>query len=542
MPKELFTDIEYRPLVSRKLTLETCQKYGYGIAHDGQSTWQVAPYRNQDGELVGQHLRGPDKTFRWRGSPKDLQLFGQHLFANGGKMVIVTEGEIDCLSLSQVQGNKWPVVSLANGAGSAVKAFKDNIEWLESFEKVVICFDMDKPGQEAAQQAAQVLSPGKAYIMELPLKDPNDMLKAGRTEELVNSIWQARPYRPDGIIGGEDLWAEIIKPPEKSYSTPYRKLNVMTEGIRKKELWLFTAGSGIGKSTVVHEIAYHLMMHEGLTIGVMALEESKRRAAERYLSIYLNKPLHLTREGVTEEDLRAAYKATIGQEGRFFLYDHFGSSDIDTLMSRIRYMAVSCGIDFLVLDHISIVVSGLRDAGDNERKQIDQLMTALRSLVEDTGIGVLGVVHLKRPAQGESWNDGKEPSLTDLRGSGGLEQLSDTVVALCRDQRDEEHGNESRMIVLKNRYTGVIGEVDTLRYDNRTGRLTAIDKPDDNPFRSEENYEAQTESETPVREHYAKSKRKYDGAQNPEASAAQMVGMADAQERPDGPLEGEVDF
>lgn len=540
MAKELFKDLEFKPITSRKLTLETCQKYGYGIAHEDQSTWQVAPYRNTSGELVGQHLRGPDKTFRWRGSPKDLQFFGQHLFSGGGKMLVITEGEIDCLSVSQVQGNKWPVVSLPNGCTSAVKSFKDNIEWLESFEKVIICFDMDEPGRKAAHEAAAVLSPGKAFIMELPMKDPNDMLKAGRTEELIHAIWQARPYRPDGIVSGTDLWAEIIKKPEKGYTTPYRKLNTMTEGIRKRELWLFTAGSGIGKSTVVHEIAYHLMMTEGQTIGVMALEESKKRAAERYLSIYLNKPLHLSREGITEDELRTAYEATIGKEGRFYLYDHFGSSDIDTLMSRIRYLAVSCEIDFLVLDHISIVVSGLRDAGSDERKQIDQLMTALRSLVEDTGIGVLGVVHLKRPAQGESWNEGKEPSLTDLRGSGGLEQLSDMVVALSRNQRDEEHGNESKLIVLKNRYTGVIGVADTLEYNNRTGRLIAIETPDDNPFGKGED-ETETKTETSVRSHHAGKTREADVETGEETTPEEMVGVVDAQSG-SGPVEGELDF
>lgn len=545
--RELLTDLEYISLDKRKLTAETCRKYGYGVMSENGKPYQVAPYYDKDGNLVAQHLRGADKTFSWRGQPKNLQLFGQHLFAGGGKMVVVTEGEIDCLTVSQVQGNRWPVVSLANGAGSAVKAFKDNLEWLESFDKVVICFDMDEVGRKAASNAAQVLSPGKAYVMELPLKDPNDMLKAGKTEELVNCIWQAHPYRPDGIICGADLWEEIIKPPQVGYKTPFPKLNTMTEGIRKKEIWLFTAGSGIGKSTIVHELAYDLLMNHNCTIGVMALEESKRRAAERYLSIYLNKPLHLSREGVSEEELKAAYDATIGQEGRFFLYDHFGSSDIDTLMSRIRFMAVTCNIDFLVLDHISIVVSGLRDAGTDERKQIDILMTALRSLVEDTGIGVLGVVHLKRPPQGESWNEGKEPSLTDLRGSGGLEQLSDTVVALSRNQKDEENGNKVKLVVLKNRFTGVIGTVDTLEYCPRTGRLVVCPSPDDNPFGKVEVNETQSKTEkssqkTAMGKRKAKSKSAVSVPQGEtEVPPEKVVGLVDASVG-SGPVEGELDF
>lgn len=545
--RELLTGLDYVSLNKRKITAETCQKYGYGVTTVGDKTYQVAPYYDQDNNLVAQHLRGADKSFSWRGQPKNLQLFGQQLFSGNGKMVVVTEGEIDCLTVSQVQGNKWPVVSLTNGVGSAVKAFKDNLEWLESYEKVVICFDMDEPGRKAAEQAAQVLSPGKAYVMELPLKDPNDMLQAGKTEELINRIWQAKPYRPDGIISGADLWDEIIKEPEKGYKTPFHKLNTMTEGIRKKELWLLTAGSGIGKSTIVHELAYDLMMNHGCTIGVMALEESKRRAAERYLSIYLNKPLHLSREGVTEEQLKAAYDATIGQEGRFYLYDHFGSSDIDTLMSRIRFMAVTCNIDFLILDHISIVVSGLRDAGTDERKQIDTLMTMLRSLVEETGIGVLGVVHLKRPPQGESWNEGKEPSLTDLRGSGGLEQLSDMVIALSRNQTDEEQGNKVKLVVLKNRFTGVIGAADVLEYIPRTGRLVPSSESDDSPFGKVETNEIDRKTESPsqkrdVAKRTRKKRNNIPSETGEEVATPQMVGMADAEIGTDGPLEGEVDF
>lgn len=539
MPKALIQNLNIQALPARSLTLDTCQKFDYAIAHEGDnSTWQVATYRDHDGNPAAQHLRGRDKVFRWRGNVEGLQLYGQHLWRTGGKMIIVTEGEIDCLTVSQVQGNKWPVVSIPNGVSSAPKAFKDNIEWLETFEKVVICFDMDEPGQKAAQQVAQLLSPGKAYIMQLPLKDPNDMLKAGKVQELINAIWQSAPYRPDGIVSGADLWDELIKPPEPGYTTLYPQLDTMTAGIRKRELWLFTAGSGIGKSTIVHEIAYHLMMTHNLKIGIMALEESKRRAAERYLSIHLNKPLHLTREGITQEQLRQAYEETIGKGERFFLYDHFGSTDIDTLMGKIRYLAVSCGIDFLVLDHISIVVSGLKDAGDNERKQIDLLMTSLRSLVEETGIGVLGVVHLKRPEKGESWNAGKKPSLTDLRGSGGLEQLSDTVIALSRNQNDEDTGNTAQLTVLKNRHTGITGDADQLQYDNRTGRLTALPKA--SPFDKDDKEEQNSVNQQPMETLPAPEMEKRPHKRSPVKK--NTVGKTEKSVQGPVPLDGETDF
>ena len=466
---------EYPQMHKRKLSEDTLRKFGYKCYMKNNEVWHVAPYYNKNLDLIAQHLRGPNKKFLWRGCNEGVQLFGQQLWNNSGaKRVVVTEGEIDCMTVSQVQDNKWPVVSIPGGVGSAVQAIRDNIEWLSGFETVILCFDSDEPGQKAAKEAAQLLPPGKAAIAHLPLKDPSDMMVAGRSKELMDCLWQAPVYRPEGILDGTTLWDELMKEPEKGILTPYPKLNEATLGIRHGELWLFTAGSGIGKSTVVHEIGYKMLMEDKLKIGVMALEESKRRTAERYLSIYLNTPLHINREGISEGKLKEAFDATIGQQPcRFELYDHFGSTNIDLLIGKMRYMFVGLGVDMIILDHITIVVSGLEgnEISEGERRTLDILMTKLRSLVEETGKTVIAISHLKRPEQGKSWNEGREPRLTDLRGSASLEQLSDVVVALARDQSDEENANRGKLLVLKNRPIGITGEAGFVQYDNETGRL-----------------------------------------------------------------------
>lgn len=473
-----YDNLLFRELGKRNITQITTEHFGYGIARVNGKTAQVAPYYDQSGNLVAQHIRFADKTFIWKGDSKDVQLFGQHLWRNSGRMVVVTEGEIDALSVSQLQGNKWPVVSVPGGAQGAKKAIQRNLEWLERFQTVVLCFDMDEPGQKAARECAALFSPGKARISRLPLKDANDMLVAGRGDELINALWGAKEFRPDGIVNGADLWDIVKNPPTPGYSLPYPKLSNLIQGVRKGELLLFTAGSGIGKSTVVHEIAYHLMMEHGQSLGILALEESLKRAGERYLSIYLNTPLHISHEGVSEEQLREAFNATCGN-GRFWLYDHFGSTEVENLLSKIRYLIVGCGCDFIVLDHISIAVSGLDEVEESERKTIDRLMTALRSLVQETGAGILAVVHLRRPGQGKSYNEGRQVSLTDLRGSGSLEQLSDIVIAFERNQQ----GSQPNLLtsrVLKNRPIGFTGKADMLFYTNETGRLSVSD--DDCPF------------------------------------------------------------
>ena len=468
--------LEYLPLKQRGLDKETCQKFAYGITRYGreQELCHAASYHDARGNLCAQHIRMKDKKFAWIGDASQAVLFGQRIWRGKGKRLIITEGEIDCLTVSMLQDNRWPVVSLPNGAQSAARAIKASLEWIECFEQVVFAFDMDEPGQRAAQECALLLSPGKALIATLPEKDANACLLSGKSKELLSALWDARPFRPDGIVAGAELWEKVLAPPPTGYDIPFQALNTRLHGLRLGELCLFTAGSGIGKSTFVNELAYHLMMEHGLSLGVMALEESVERNLRRYLGIHLNKPIWLAGEQVAETNLRAAFDAVTG-EGRWYAYDHFGSSDIDTLLAKLRYLAVGLGCKVIVLDHISIVVSALDEStGETERKTIDRLMTRLRSLIEETGILVLAVVHLKRPDKGKSYNEGRQVSLTDLRGSGALEQLSDIVVALERDQQGEEPDLAS-IRVLKNRPIGDVGACGFARYDRATGRLLSTE-------------------------------------------------------------------
>lgn len=482
---ESCTDGEYSALPLRKLTLETCKLFNYkcGTTNSGEPV-QMAQYYGQHGE-TGIHYRTKDKRFWWTGGLQHPQLFGQHLW-RGGRRVIITEGELDAMSLSQVQGNKWPVVSLPSGAAGAAKAIKDNLEFIESFKEVILAFDMDEAGRKAVNDVAPLITPGKAYILNIALKDASDMLQAGKAEQLVTAVWQAAPYRPDGIINGADLFGEVLKEPAQGFEVSIPKLCTAIRGIHTGTLMLLTAGSGIGKSTIAHEIAYELLTKYNQTIGILALEENPKRVADRYIGIYLNKPIHLDHTGVTEEQLKDAFNHTLGK-GNLWIYDHFGSQEADILMSKIRYMAISLKCDFILLDHISIAISGLDEIikGD-ERKLIDILMTRLRSLVEETGVGIIAVCHLKNPPQGKSYSKGLEVELNALRGSGTLSHIPDFVIALERDQQGQ-HPNIAKIRILKNRHTGICGLMDTMLYNPDTGRLLVTD--DACPFNEEEEQE-----------------------------------------------------
>lgn len=471
---------EIQDLPKRGIREDTTRMWSYRVGEVSGRRAQLAYYLDpQSRRPVACKVRYPDKSFTWIGSPKDIPLYGQWLWRDGGKMVVITEGEVDALSVSQAQANKWPVVSVPNGAQGAAKSIRKSLDWLNKFESVVFMFDMDEPGRAAALECAKLLPPGKAKIANLSMKDANELLVAGRGSEIIDAIWGASVYRPDGIVSAADLWESVSTDDiVSSVEYPYTKLTEVTKGIRKGELVTITAGSGIGKSLFCREIAYDLINRHKWKVGYIALEENTRRTVMGMMGIHLNKPIHISSVEVSKTEMREAFDAVTPN---LFLYDSFGSVDPENLIERLRYMATGLECDALFLDHISIAISGLEDI--DERRALDVMMTKLRSLVEETGVSMFVVSHLKRPSQGDKGHEqGLQVSLSQLRGSHAIAQLSDMVIGLERNQQGE-NPNETVVRVLKNRFSGETGVTGALTYSIDTGRLTEQPfKPEDTPF------------------------------------------------------------
>ncbi len=463
-----------KSIPDRGISQQTCEKYG--VTQDEGKHYY--PYADTTGNLVAVKTRTvADKSFSIGGTFGTATLFGQHLFHGGGKYVTVYEGELDALAGYQLTGSQWPSVSIRNGAQAALKDCKAQYEWLNSFESVVICFDADEPGKKAAKEVAELFG-NKAKIVQHKsgYKDACDYLAGGATKEFVNEWWRASPYVPDGIINAADLWEEISKPePVAEAQYPWAGLNKLLYGIRPAELITVTAGSGLGKSQFLREILYNLLKTTSWNIGGLFLEESTRKTARSIMSLHANKLLHLPDTPTTEQELKEAFDATLGSN-RIYLFDHFGSSDVDNISNRIRYMAKACDCRVVFLDHISIVVSG-QDLGD-ERKAIDNMMTKLRTLVQELNITLICVSHLRRPQGNQGHEDGGSVSLSQLRGSGAIAQLSDAVITLERNSMAENESERhlTKIAVAKNRYNGETGPACKLQYNGYTGRMVEVEE------------------------------------------------------------------
>jgi len=463
----------------RRLSQETCGRFGVTVEYSstGEIQKHFYPYYNtESGEICAAKVRDvKTKGFHATGDMSGAGFFGQQQ-CSGNKYITITEGELDALSVYEMFNKQYDVVSLRSGASNAAKEIKEQLEWLESYENIVICFDNDKAGDAALEQVKDLFSPNKLKICKLPVKDASDMLMANRVKDFTQLWWNAKVYRPDGIVAGTETWDKLVEKRQvKSIPYPWEGLNHITRGHRPYELVTITSGSGMGKSQFIREIEYDLLRRCEGNIGVLALEEDLARTSLGIMSVAANRPLHLE-EDTPVDELRPFWEATLGT-GRYYLFDHWGSTSADNLLSRVRYMAKALDCRYVVLDHLSIVVSS-QESGD-ERKAIDEIMTKLRTLVAETGISLFLVSHLRR-SQGKAHEDGAQISLGELRGSQAIAQLSDIVIGMERDQQNanEDIRNTTTVRVLKNRYTGETGPACWLQYDRGTGRMKEVANPE----------------------------------------------------------------
>ena len=420
------------------------------------------PYYNDSGQVVGFKIKSKKKEFHYEGQGTD-QLFGQHLFPTSGKRIVITEGELDAASCYEVMSG-WPMVSLPHGAASAKKDLQKAIPFLQGYQEIVLFFDNDEAGRTATELASGILPAGRVKVARLDnYKDASDALQAGDTDCIRKAIWDAKPYRPDGIIDGKSLFDVVTAPTEEAvWEYPFKGMNEKLHGIRYGELITITAGTGSGKTSFVREIASKLCQ-KGETVGILELEANNKRTALGLMSAAVGKALHIGEH--EEKELKEAFDATLAN-WNVYLFDGFGSFDPDVIYNRIEYLASGLECRIIFLDHLSILLSGLD--GD-ERRMIDSTMTRLRSLVERTGITLYLVSHLRRSnSDSNSHEEGGRVSLGQLRGSHSISQISDTVIALERDQQSEDANNITTVRVLKNRYSGEVGVATRLTYDLST--------------------------------------------------------------------------
>ena len=481
----LVTDWVPAELSKRGISLKTCQKWKYGIGTVGNKKVQVANYID-DGQIVAQKVRFANKEMLTLGDFKSAGLYGKHLWRDGGKKVCITEGELDALSVSQLFGNKWPVVSIPNGAQGAAKAIKKDLEWLMKFDEVIFMFDNDEAGHAATEACVGLLPPGTAKIATFDLKDANEMLVAGRGSEVVDAFWSAREYRPDGIVSIGSLKEEALKPIVMGIPWPWAGLTKATHGRRDGELYGLGAGTGIGKTDVFTQIICHDAVNLNIKCGVLYLEQHPIETVRRVAGKLAGKKFHLPNKEVdpvdgedwTTGELAEAIDTLDGTEN-IELFNHFGTMDWETIEAKIRYMVVSLGCKHVFLDHLTAMAAHAED----ERKELESILADMAGLAQELHFCFHYISHLATP-DGKPHEEGGRVYLRHFKGSRAIGYWTHFAIALERDQQDDDLDARltTTLRVLKDRYTGAAtGYTTGLRYNLDTGILTEVPLPSKKP-------------------------------------------------------------
>ena len=471
----LISDVTVTGLRARKITEETCKHFDYGTAEFKGETVQVAPYFDSEGKLVAQKVRTKNKDFKVLGSLDTALPFGAQAFPKTGRMLVVTEGEIDAMSMSQVQGNKWPVVSISCGAGAQIRKYiAKHLEYFKGFEKVVLMFDADGPGQQAAKDAAAVIGT-RAHIAELPLKDANEMLQAGRTEELIDRMWKAKQYRPEGIVEISSLKDAVKEKPAEGLSWWTPALTRLTYGVRLGEIHTFGAGTGVGKTDLFTQQMAHMVRQYNVPIGVFALEQKPAETAKRIAGKLAGKTFHVPDAGWAETDLDTAWDEL--KKHKVFLYDSFGVNEWGSIREKIEFLFHTEGVKYFFVDHLTALVSD----PSKEREELETLMGEMGSLVAKLGITVFLVSHLATP-EGKPHEEGGRVTIRHFKGARAIGFWSHFMYGLERNQQSDEEAERTTttLRVLKDRYTGrATGQTVYLGYEPDTGLLFETTNPED---------------------------------------------------------------
>lgn len=525
-PKEKLKDVLLYPFMDvseRGIRKETCEKFGIRTAvdpTDGKTPIaHYFPYYDQKGKLCGFKKRDLtlDKNDKYHFTAigkvgVECKLFGQHVaesIERPKKTLYQVEGEWDAVSVfqsmqDQVKGTAYAglepfVVSVSCGTKNAVESVMHNADFVKSFQEIVLANDNDCAteqdkkigivrGAECNENlAAALMHPETKYIQyPTEYKDPSDMLQDGEGNALAKLFqFGKKPFKAEKILTASDISMETLleERPEGVYTKVFPKLDAKLHGFRPYELVVLTAPSNVGKSLITSEIMYKFV-EAGEVCGFICLEEGVKETMQRMIAkrckVNYNKFKENPLQVASQEQIQDAYN-WLTQERSVFFLDHFGSLQINDLMNKIKSFVFANKVKYLLVDHLSMIFSG--STNENERKEVDLLMTHLAAFCAANEVCIIAVSHLNRSIAADfkppKQKDGKDPeswwvpvTKEAMRSSASLEQLAWTVLGLEPQVLATKERGHVRLTVLKNRTHGYLGICDEFIIDDHTGEVT----------------------------------------------------------------------
>lgn len=498
----------FAAIADRGIGKDICERYGVQV---GNSNGPVVIHNfYNDGMLIDQKVRstGDKNKQYWTLGSKTNRLFGMDRVGEPRDIpIVITEGEYDALCIAQETG--LPAVSITKGAPGAAKQLGQNLEWLQQWKSVILCFDNDEAGNEAVNKSVKMFETTPVKVVKLPLKDANDMVLAGKGKQLKQYIWDAETVRKPTMVNLKDIKDQILVQPKCGVDWPWPSMTEITFGMRTSEITVVVAAEGIGKTEFIKDIVSG-HMKQNKKIGLFSLEQDVEESAQRLIASYLNKTIYIPDSD--EWDSKEIEEAIEHFSDSVYLYDSSaGGLTLDKLVINLKFLKNVHGVDLVVIDNLTALCANPYIDGKrmSATKYVGEVMTKLQEVTRQLKIHVIIAAHtnkdqiqLKRSfgssaksmetlmattveemskitnAPGTTWESGRVPNTSHILGSGNTARLADHVIALSRNKEAEDE-LERRTTYVKFLKTGRKNPARTkngfrLLYDFDHGKLEEI--------------------------------------------------------------------
>jgi replicative DNA helicase len=242
-------------------------------------------------------------------------------------------------------------------------------------------------------------------------------------------------------------------------STGFLDLDRLTAGFQPGDLVVVAARPGMGKSSFMLSIAWHLALNENMPLAIFSLEMSKEQLMLRLFSMLSGVPLQNLRQGyVRDDDWEKVVDAALKISSKDIYIDDNPNLTTTELRIKSRKLKQEKGIGIIFVDYLQLL--GVPYRRSSRQEEVAEISKSLKALAKELNIPVVALAQLSRQVEHRS---DKRPQLADLRESGQIEQDADLIIFIHRPEYykkyppPEEEGL-AEIIVAKQRQgpTGIV--------------------------------------------------------------------------------------
>lgn len=500
--KEFFDGLKIKNLIDRHIRGQFAKLYDVRVGHDAEGKVVRHYYPvHSFGEWCGAKCRELPKGFQWGHLGRmwgHVDMFGMHtlkaVLDSGTRKhkLLVVGGECDAMAAQQMlvesqagtqyASRLYHVWSPTKGE-NCMEQIIANREHINQFKEIIWGFDADEVGQRMNREAAR-LFPSKSKVLLYPAgcKDANKCLKAGMHKEFVDSWFNPSEVNAGSKIKSIHQLSDAAKVlPSAGKSWPWSGMNRITIGLRDNMLYLFGAGSGVGKTATTKEIIKHILEVHEEPCGVIYTEEPAKTTVRSFAGKWISKRLELPPTNdpadpdydVSRDYTQAESDAAIDSlsEKGLFVADLAGDTSIDAVMMACEEM-LSMGIKNIVIDNLTGIT--LPKEMGNKVDAIDEAMKRIGNFKDEKPVRIFLYSHLKKVSMGRvPHEEGGEVILDDFRGSGSIKFWANYAFGIRRNTRGETLEERCTTILecLKDRDQGVMAGEKVIIIGNLAGDL-----------------------------------------------------------------------